>query len=41
MIGFKLEKALRLLVEYYPKEDQKKPSLFHSIRTGTYLYIVN
>ena len=38
MIWFKFEKALRLLVEYYPKEDQKKPSLFHSIRTGTYLY---
>ncbi len=27
MIWFKFEKELRLLVEYYPKEDQKKPSL--------------
>ncbi len=29
---------MRSLVEYYPKEDQKKPSLFHSIRVWTYLY---
>jgi len=41
MIGFKFEKALRLLIKYYPEEDQKKPALFHSIRTGTYLYNKN
>lgn len=38
MNWFKFEKALRLLVEYYPKEDQKKPSLFHSMRVWTYLW---
>lgn len=38
MNWFKFEKALRLLLEYYPKEDQKKPSLFHSVRVWTYLY---
>ena len=38
MNWFKFEKALRLLHEYYPKEDQKKPSLFHSVRVWTYLY---
>ncbi len=38
MTWFKFEGALRDLVEYYPEEDQKKPSLFHSIRVWTYLY---
>lgn len=38
MIGFKFEKALRILTEHYPKEDQKKPALFHSVRVGPYLY---
>ncbi len=38
MNWFKFEKSLRLLVEYYPKEDQKKPSLFHSVRVWTYLW---
>lgn len=38
MTWFKFEKALRLLVKYYPKEDQKKPSLFHSVRVWTYLW---
>jgi len=38
MNGFKFEKALKLLNEYYPKEDQKKPSLFHSVRVGTFFW---
>lgn len=38
MVWFKIEKALKLLVEYFPIEDQKKPALFHSIRVCTYLY---
>ena len=38
MNWFKFEKTLRLLVEYYPKEDQKKPFLFHNVRVWTYLW---
>ncbi|MFA5917692.1 MAG: HD domain-containing protein [Candidatus Gracilibacteria bacterium] len=38
MNGFKFEQAIRLLVKFYPEQDQKKPSLFHSIRVGSYLY---
>ncbi len=38
MSWFKFEKALRLLNEYYPKEDQKKPSFYHSVRVGVYLW---
>jgi len=38
MNWFKFEKALRLLNEYYPKEYQNKPSLFHSVRVGTFLW---
>lgn len=38
MIWFEIEKALKLLVEYFPIEEQKKPALFHSIRVCTYLY---
>ena len=38
MNWFKFEKALRLLLEYYPKENQKKPALYHSVRVWTYLY---
>ncbi len=38
MIWFEIEKALKLLVEYFPIDEQKKPALFHSIRVCTYLY---
>jgi (p)ppGpp synthase/HD superfamily hydrolase len=38
MNWFKFEKALRLLLEYYPKIEQDKPILFHSVRVGTYFY---
>ncbi len=33
------EKAVRILCEYMPNDDElSKPTLFHSIRTGAYLY---
>lgn len=33
------EKAVRMLCEYMPSDDElSKPTLFHSIRTGIYLY---
>ncbi len=38
MNWFKFEKALRLLHKYYPKEDQKKPALYHSVRVWVYLW---
>ena len=38
MNWFKFEKALRALHEFYPTEDQKKPSLYHSVRVWIYLY---
>jgi (p)ppGpp synthase/HD superfamily hydrolase len=38
MNWFKFEKALRLLHKYYPENDQKKPSLYHSVRVWVYLW---
>ncbi len=38
MTGFKFEHALKLLVEYFPEEKQKKPTLFHCMRVGAFLW---
>ena len=38
MIWFKFEKAMKLLVSYFPEEPMKKPTLFHSLRVGTFLW---
>ncbi|OGF36153.1 hypothetical protein A2482_02690 [Candidatus Falkowbacteria bacterium RIFOXYC2_FULL_48_21] len=39
-LNIKFEKAVRLLVEYFPVSDEtsRKPVLFHDIRVGVYLY---
>jgi (p)ppGpp synthase/HD superfamily hydrolase len=29
---------MKLLVSYFPQEPMKKPTLFHSLRVGTYLW---
>jgi len=41
MIWFKFEKALKLLISYFPEEPMKKPTLFHSVRVWTYLWNYN
>ena len=38
MIWFKFEKAMKLLISYFPEEPMKKPTLFHSLRVGTFLW---
>lgn len=38
MHWFKVQKALRMIFKSYPIEDQKKPELFHYVRTLSYLY---
>ena len=38
MTWFKFEKAIKLLVSYFLDESMKKPTLFHSIRVGTFLW---
>ncbi len=38
MIWFKFEKGVKLIVSYFPEEPMKKPTLFHSLRTGTFLW---
>lgn len=38
MKWFKFEKWVKLLVSYFPEEHMKKPTLFHSLRVGTYLW---
>lgn len=38
MIWFEFEKALKILVSYFPEEPMKKPTLFHSLRVWTYLW---
>lgn len=39
-LNVELEKAVRLLVKYFPVSDEntRKPVLFHDIRVGVYLY---
>ena len=39
MTAFAIEDAIRLLVSRFPRERWKKPSLFHSIRVGSALYL--
>lgn len=38
MNWFKFEHAVKLLVKYFPDEPMKKPTLYHSLRVGTYLW---
>ena len=38
MTWFRFEEALQLLVKYMSGIDQKKPTLFHSIRVGSFLW---
>lgn len=38
MQGFKFESAMKQLVQHFPKEKQKKPTLFHSMRVGSLLW---
>ena len=38
MIWFKFEEAVKALVSYFPEEAMKKPTLYHSIRVGVYLW---
>jgi len=38
MNWFKFEKAMKLLVSYFPEEPMKKPTLFHSLRVWTFLW---
>ena len=35
---FKFEQAVKLLVSYFPDQAMKKPTLFHSLRVGVYLW---
>lgn len=35
---FKFEEAVRILISYFPEEGMKKPTLYHSIRVGVYLW---
>ena len=39
MSGFLVEEAIKFLVAHFPKERIKKPSLFHSLRVASYLYL--
>ena len=41
MQGFEFEKAMKILVKYFPQEPMKKPTLFHSMRVGSYLWTHN
>jgi len=38
MTWFKFEKAIKILVKYFPEEAMKKPTLFHSLRVWTFLW---
>ena len=39
MIGFEFEKALKFLCTYFHEsENLKKPTIFHSVRVGTFLW---
>lgn len=38
MMGFRFEQALQLLTKYMIGIDQKKPTLFHSVRVGSFLW---
>ncbi|MCH8518913.1 HD domain-containing protein [Candidatus Gracilibacteria bacterium] len=38
MTGFKFEEAIKILVSYFPEEAMKKPTLYHSLRVGVYLW---
>ena len=38
MTWFKFEKAMKLLISYFPEEPMKKPTLFHSLRVWTFLW---
>lgn len=38
MIWFEFEKAIKILVLHFPEETMKKPTLFHSLRVGTFLW---
>jgi guanosine-3',5'-bis(diphosphate) 3'-pyrophosphohydrolase len=40
LLGIEFEKAVRMLVEYFPpaEAESRKPILFHDIRVGVYLY---
>lgn len=38
MIWFEFEKAMKLLVSFFPEEPMKKPTLFHSMRVWTFLW---
>lgn len=38
MMWFEFEKAMKLLVSYFPDEAMKKPTLYHSLRVGVYLW---
>ena len=38
MNWFKFEKAMKLLISYFPEEPMKKPTLFHSVRVWTHLW---
>ncbi len=39
MIWFNIEEAIRFFIAHYPTEKQKKPSMFHSIRVCSELYL--
>lgn len=41
MIWFKFEEAVKILIKYFPEEPMKKPTLFHSIRVGSFLWTNN
>lgn len=38
MTWFKFEKALKILTEYWPVWETKKPALYHSVRVWVYLW---
>jgi len=38
MIWFEFENAMKLLISYFPEKKKKKPTLFHSLRVGAYLW---
>lgn len=38
MMWFKFEEALKTLIQHFPAEAMKKPTLFHSVRVWTYLW---
>lgn len=38
MMWFEFEKAMKLLVSFFPEEPMKKPTLFHSMRVWAFLW---